>query len=219
LVSVHVPGDGLRDLTDEGQVGGAVGVGRSTDRDEDREGALDARFQVGREGEPSRAFVLRDDLFEPRLVDRNVTRLEGRDLRFVLVDADDRHPEVREARPGHEADVAGADDADVHATGLLATSLVCRRNHSTDRARPSVSGTRARNPRSRSAFSTEAYVTGTSPACEGCRERRAVFPVAFSIATTRSDSVTGCAPPRLTISKPRVGCSRAASIPATMSSM
>src|SRR4029450_3545972 len=114
LVAVHVPRDRFRDLADERQIRRAVRIRRSPHRDEDRERRLDTGLQVRREAEPAGALVLRDDLFQARLVDGDSSGLKSRDLRGILVDADDVHPEVREAGPRYEPDVARTDDADVH---------------------------------------------------------------------------------------------------------
>ena len=56
--------------------------------------------------------VLGDQLLEAGLVDRDLALLEALDLVGVDVDAVDLAAELREARRGDEADVAGADDAD-----------------------------------------------------------------------------------------------------------
>src|SRR5207302_10949139 len=74
----------------------------------------------GREGEPTVGNVARDHLLEPGLVDRHPARAEDGDLLPDVVDADNVVAEVREDGPGHEADVPGPDDADVHGTSIIA---------------------------------------------------------------------------------------------------
>ena len=68
-----------------------------------------ARSAAGRLARPSATSSL-----EARLVDRQVARAQARHPRGIHVQADHVMAEVRQAGGGHEADVAGADDGDVH---------------------------------------------------------------------------------------------------------
>ena len=70
--------------------------------------------ELGGEGEPPAATLLRDQLVEAGLVDRHLAALERRDLVGVLVDADDVMAEIGKAGAGNEADIAGADHRDAH---------------------------------------------------------------------------------------------------------
>jgi hypothetical protein len=84
--------------------------GRRADRDEQQPRVLERVGDVGREVQA--AAVLRDEVGEAGLVDRDLAALQAVDLRGVDVDAPDVVAELREAGRGHEADVAGADDTD-----------------------------------------------------------------------------------------------------------
>jgi hypothetical protein len=114
LRAVHVLGDRAGDLFDVAEVGGAIGLGRGADGDEDRTGGGDGAGEVGREAEAAFAGVLADDLVEAGLVDGDLAAVEGVDLGDVDVDADHVVAEVGEAGAGDEADVARSDDCDLH---------------------------------------------------------------------------------------------------------
>ena len=73
-----------------------------------------ASLVLGREREASLLHVALDQLLEAGLVDRDLAAFELRDLLRVDVGTDHLHAELGEARPGDEADVAGADHSDVH---------------------------------------------------------------------------------------------------------
>ena len=73
--------------------------------------------QVGREVQA--LAVARDELLEPRLVDRDLAAAQALDLLGVDVDAPDLAAQLGEAGGRHQADVAGADDADGLAFALM----------------------------------------------------------------------------------------------------
>ena len=85
---------------------------RSADCDVDDVGAVDRLRDLGRERQPR--AVAREELVEPRLVDRNDTRAQRVDLRLDDVADDDVVPELREAGAGDEAHVPRAEDRDLH---------------------------------------------------------------------------------------------------------
>ena len=115
-------------------------------RDVDDVRAVDGLVDLGREGQP--LAVALEQLGEARLVDRHLASLERVDLLRDDVADDDVVPELGEARPGDEADVAGAEDGDLaHAP----TSLPAERLAGPWRSRAS-SRSRAR---SRSVLTTQ----------------------------------------------------------------
>ena len=93
----------------------AVGLGRGVDRDEDDIGLLDLPGDIGGEKEVLAPGLLYN-VVEPRLEDRQVAAVPGRDARGVHVH--DRHGDVGalEGNHGHgrATHVASADAADVH---------------------------------------------------------------------------------------------------------
>ena len=133
-------------------------------------------------------------------------------------------PEVGEAGPRHEPDVARPDHADVHSRLPDA-----RRRRRRQLLRlppmprdgpPQAFGQRdagAETEQALGLFDRRHRSPGRPPAGRAAGPARAVLPVASSIPRTSSARVTGCAPPRLTISKSG-GAVRAASTPSTMSS-
>ena len=132
-------------------------------------------------------------------------RCERGDLVRVLVDADDVHAEVGQARARDEAHVAGADHADVHAlSSALHDAAGGRCPGATPRSSssPSARGDAGPEPEDALGLLHGGVRDGTSPGWSGWRSSRARLPVAASTAATSSASVTGCAPPRLTMSKP-----------------
>ncbi len=108
-------GDLARGGIDVGQIGVAVAATRrGADRDEHRVGR---RHRLGesvvKDRRPWRA-LLRDEVVEPGLEDRNFAALQGSDLRRVLVDAGHLVAEIGKAGARHEPDIAGADHRDMH---------------------------------------------------------------------------------------------------------
>jgi hypothetical protein len=113
-VAGHVPADLLGRGENVGEIGLAVLVGGRADRDERDVDAGD-RLGVGRrEGEPPLLHVATDELFEPRLVDRDPARPEHLDLASVHVEAADLVPGLGEAGARDEPHVARSDDGDLH---------------------------------------------------------------------------------------------------------
>jgi hypothetical protein len=74
--------------------------------------------RVGGDGEPAAATLRAHDLPAGRLVDRDLAALQQLDLALVDVEAQHVVADVGEAGAGDEADVAGSDDADLHAALL-----------------------------------------------------------------------------------------------------
>ena len=72
-----------------------------------------AAWSSAKRRRPSRE-ALGHQLVQARLVHGQVARAQARHARRVHVQADDVMPQVRQAGGGHQADVAGADDGDVH---------------------------------------------------------------------------------------------------------
>lgn len=75
FVTFHRAGDVAGDALDEGEVDGAVGLGRGGDGDEDNVGIADAIIGGGGEGEAAFGDVGLDHFFETRLVDGNAAGL------------------------------------------------------------------------------------------------------------------------------------------------
>jgi len=79
--------------------------------------ALDG-FVVEREAEPAVLEPLIDEFAKPGLVHWQVAAPEAFDACLIDVKTHDVVSDVREAGGGHEADVAGSDDGDVHRASL-----------------------------------------------------------------------------------------------------
>src|SRR5687768_11025487 len=88
--------------------------GRSADGDEHRLGLPDALGQLAGEFQPPAFDVRLDQRLQPGLPDRHHPGPDLGDLGRVLVDAGHVMAEIGQARPGNEADVAGADHRDMH---------------------------------------------------------------------------------------------------------
>ena len=99
---------------DVAKVGRAVFAGWCADGNEEHLGLLHRFAQRSREMQTPGAMVLRDDLFETRLVNRQNALLEIIDLGLVDIDAVDRVAHFRDAGTGNQTDVAASDDGDVH---------------------------------------------------------------------------------------------------------
>ena len=90
---------------------GVAGVGRRrSHRDEQQPRVLERGREIGGEVQP--LGVLGEQLLEPGLVDRHLTRAQALDLGRVDVDAPDLMAELRKARSGDQPDIAGADHSD-----------------------------------------------------------------------------------------------------------
>jgi hypothetical protein len=82
--------------------------------DEDRIRIRHRTGQVGGEGQAPGLHVLGHQQIEPRLVDRNLARVEHLDLAGVLVDADHVMAEIRKTNPGYKADIARPNHRNLH---------------------------------------------------------------------------------------------------------
>ena len=69
---------------------------------------------LGGEAQAAVGQPLRDQLIEPRLVDRQVATAQSLDARRIDVEADHVVADMRQTGSRDEADVAGADDGDLH---------------------------------------------------------------------------------------------------------
>ena len=92
------------------QIRGPVLLWWRPDGDEEHVAVAHGVLQRRREFQSTFPGVGRDDILQPRFVDRNATRQQCRDLGFVLVDADDPVPHLGETGAGDKTDVAGPDD-------------------------------------------------------------------------------------------------------------
>ncbi len=109
---------------DVGEVGGAVGALR---RGHAQVGELAVRDRLGRphhEPEASVLQALAHEVVEARLEDGDLAPLQPGHLLLVDVGADHVVADVGEARPGGEADVAGADHRDLAHPGALPSVAV-----------------------------------------------------------------------------------------------
>jgi hypothetical protein len=131
LVVGHVAADAACGGQHVLHVGRAVLVGRRAHADELQRAVRDRGGDVGRELQPARRAVARDDLVQPRLVDRDAALVEDADLARVDVQADHVVAHFGEAGAGDEADVAGADDGDFH-------GAIIPQGPGRDRSEPSV---------------------------------------------------------------------------------
>jgi hypothetical protein len=106
--------DLARRLQDIRKIGAAVGPRGRADRDQRERRAGHGVADRRREAQAAELRVALHELREARLEDRNLAALEHRDAAGVDVDARDVVAEIREASAGDQADVAGADDRDLH---------------------------------------------------------------------------------------------------------
>jgi len=79
----------------------------------------------GREVESSLANASFHELLETELVDRHPALGKPRDAFLVLVDARNTVPEVREACPRHQPNVAGSDDPYLEALVQMSSPDIC----------------------------------------------------------------------------------------------
>ena len=112
--------DVARDGVDLRQVDRAVLTLRRTDGAEDDITLRHRTAEVGGELEAPLPHVPQHHLREPRLVERDLARLQLLDLLLDEIDADDRVAEVGQTGPSYKSDVARSDDRDlVHSLSLL----------------------------------------------------------------------------------------------------
>ena len=81
-------------------------------------GELGRHVVVGGEPQPPRSQVLRQQLSQPGLVERNVTAGELGDLARVDIDPDDLVSQFRHSDGVGGTQVAGAEDGASHITGV-----------------------------------------------------------------------------------------------------
>ncbi len=96
------------------QVGRAVLVRRRADGDELDLAVRDARLDIGREAQAPCRAVARDDVQQPRFVNRHPAVVQDVDLALIDVETEDVVTDLREAGARDETDIAGADDGDFH---------------------------------------------------------------------------------------------------------
>ena len=108
------PSAGCRNGVDDGVYRAQVGVSgvrrRGADGDEQQSTVLERVADVCREVQA--LGVARQQLLEPRLVDRDLAAAQALDLGGVDVDAPDVAAQLREAGSRHQAHIAGADHSD-----------------------------------------------------------------------------------------------------------
>jgi len=96
------------------QVGGAVLLGRCADGDKNHLGAVEFFGDVGGKAEPPSLDVTLDDVIQARFIDGYPAVFEGVDFVMVFIDANDGMAKVGKARGGNKADIACADNGNVH---------------------------------------------------------------------------------------------------------
>ena len=114
--AVHQFGDFLGGGIDIGKVGMAVAAPRRCPhRDEDRVGIGNRVLCLRREAEAAGLDILRDEIVQAGLIDRDLTLFQPVDLGGVLVDAGHDMPEVGKTRPAYQAHIACPDHRYAHA--------------------------------------------------------------------------------------------------------
>ena len=109
ILQMRRSGSGHR--IDRREVGPATDIARGcADSEEQRIRAGDACGKVGGKGQPLRLNVRADQRFEPRLVDRNGSIRQRGNLLAIVVDANDRMPDVGKAGSRYEPHVTCSDD-------------------------------------------------------------------------------------------------------------
>ena len=114
LVAVHVAADRAGRGDDVLQVGRAVLVGRGAHRDELQQPVRHRLCHVGGEAQPAGGAVARHHVEQAGLVDRHAAGLDDADLLGVEVQAQHVVAHLGETGAADQADVAGADDGDLH---------------------------------------------------------------------------------------------------------
>ena len=90
------------------------GQRRRADGDENRLRSPRGLFQFGGEEKTACTSIGLNQLAEARLINRDAARAQARDLVFIIVDANDLMPEVGQAGPRNQSDIAGADHDNTH---------------------------------------------------------------------------------------------------------
>src|SRR5687767_9236926 len=98
------------------EVGSAVRAARRADSDDHGVRPRRRRFQIGGKLQAALRSVRTHELFQSRLIDRHLATIQRRDFFDVLVNAGHMMTEIGEAGSGHKADIAGANDGDLHET-------------------------------------------------------------------------------------------------------
>ncbi len=122
LVAVEVIGDRLGNLDNVRKVGGTIFLRRGANSNEDCEGLLNGRGEVGRKVQAPGLGIFLHQRVEPGFVDRNLAIEEFGDLLLVFVDTGDVDAEIGKTGPGYESNVAGTNDANMHECSLVATT-------------------------------------------------------------------------------------------------
>ena len=100
------------------QVGGAIIVGRSTDRQHCDAGTDYCDGDVARELEPTALHATGDKFTEARLKEWNFAGAQGIDLHCVVVTTNDVVTDLGKARRRNETHVSSAKDGDFQAASL-----------------------------------------------------------------------------------------------------
>ena len=148
-LAVHRSADRPRGLDHVLEVGGAVFVRGSPNRDEDHSGGPHGLWNIGRETQAAGPEVTCDQHVEARLVDGNTTPLEERDLIRIDIGTDHFIASLGKASAGHETDVSGSYDCYVHGrSGLSEPSSLSGLSGVTDLIKASYAPSAASRPQS-----------------------------------------------------------------------
>ncbi len=101
-------------MFDIAQISRAVFARRSADGEEDHERTLNGGFQIGGEGETPGLRVFGDELIETGFVDGHLAFGEAGNFIGVNINAHHVDAKLGEARARHQADIATADDCNLH---------------------------------------------------------------------------------------------------------
>ena len=113
-VAVEEAGDLAGHLLHKAQVHAAVWLGRGGHGDEQHLAMVHAFFRAGGETQALGGHVLADHGLQARFINRNAASLQGLDLFFIVVHADNLVACFSETGACGEPDVAGADDGKFH---------------------------------------------------------------------------------------------------------
>ncbi len=116
----------LGDLLDVAEIGGAVVALRRLHAEEHDLGVRGRDRRADDERQPLRGQALGDERGETVFEDRHLALAEAFDPLGVDIGAHDLVAEVRQARGGREADVAGSDDGDAHERPSLRSRIGVR---------------------------------------------------------------------------------------------
>jgi hypothetical protein len=113
-VTTHVGRYRPRGAEHIAQVGGAVLIGGSTDRNQLEESVLDALDGIGRELDTAGFGVALDERVQSGLVDGDIPAIQTLDLACIDVHAHDMIACISQTGPGDEPDIAGAENGYAH---------------------------------------------------------------------------------------------------------